>query len=415
MGASTPLSISRQGRCAETLLFSTLSTMIAEDPKSKVPPVIISNGFFDTTGANASAAGFELHTFTKQGWEDPFPRGLVGKANDFKGGLDIAATEAFLDEHPGQTTMILMTITNNYAAAQPVSMANIRETSALAKRKNIPFLFDACRFAENAMFIHDYEEGYADTSIPEIVQEMFSYIEGFTISLKKDGLSNMGGVFCFRDKGMFAQKYEGIGHLLKEKQILAYGNDSYGGMSGRDLMTAVAGLYEVTKEAYLHNRIDQVRSFADKLQANGLPVLSPPGGHAVYLNMDKFFAGCDRKPGDFASVGFTLELIKDFGIRAFESGPFAWEWDKKSPEEQKSIPNLVRFAVPRHVLSDDHINYAVAAIKDLHNRRHLIPNVQIARGKEMRLRHFSSGLKLTPVNHSICRACLNLVDDIAEE
>ena len=180
-------------------------------------------------------------------------------------------------------------------------------------------------------------------------------------------------------------------------------------------MTAVAGLYEVTKEAYLHNRIDQVRSFADKLQANGLPVLSPPGGHAVYLNMDKFFTGCDRKPGDFASVGFTLELIKDFGIRAFESGPFAWEWDKKSPEEQKSIPNLVRFAVPRHVFSDEHINYAVAAIKDLHNRRHLIPNVEIARGKEMRLRHFSSGLKLRPVNHSNCRACLNLVGDIAEE
>lgn len=139
-------------------------------------------------------------------------------------------------------------------------------------------------------------------------------------------------------------------------------------------MTAVAGLYEVTKEAYLQNRINQVRSFVDKLQANGLPVLSPPGGHAVYLNMDK-----------------------------------------KSPEEQKSIPNLIPFAVPLHVLSDEHINYTVAAIKDLHNRRHLIPNVEITRGKEMRLRQFSSGLKLTPVNHSNCRACLNLVYDIAEE
>jgi len=170
-----------QGRCAETLLFSTLSTIIAEDSKSTVPPVIISNGFFDTTGANASAGRFELHTFTQPAWKDPFPREIFGKVNDFKGGLDLAGTEAFLDENPGQTSMILITITNNYAAAQPVSMANIRETSALAKRKNIPFLFDACQFAENAMFIHDYEDGYADKSIPEIDQEILSYIKGFTI------------------------------------------------------------------------------------------------------------------------------------------------------------------------------------------------------------------------------------------
>lgn len=220
-----------QGRCAETLLFSTMSSMIVEEAQANAnaSPVIISNGFFDTTGANAAVAGFDLQTFTQPGLSDPFPHELIGKENYFKGNLDVAATEAFLDKHSGQVAMILMTITNNWAAAQPVSMTNIRKTAVLAKRKRIPFFFDACRFAENALFIHDYEEGYADKPIAEIVQEMFSYVEGFTISLKKDGLSNMGGVLCFRDKGLFAEKYEGIGLRLKERQILSYGNDSYGG------------------------------------------------------------------------------------------------------------------------------------------------------------------------------------------
>ena len=166
-------------------------------------------------------------------------------------------------------------------------------------------------------------------------------------------------------------------------------------------MTTVMGLYEVTKEPYLRNRINQVRSFAQKLQGSGVSVLSPPGGHAVYLDMDEFFHGCERSPGDFASVGFTLELLKDYGVRAAEAGPFGWEWDKKPPELQAKIPNLVRFAVPRHVLSDQHIDYTVAAIKELHDRRHSIPNVEITRGKNMRLRHFSAGMKPVPVDQNL--------------
>lgn len=134
-----------------------------------------------------------------------------------------------MTENPERVTMLLMTITNNWAAAQPVSMANIREAASLADRKGVPLFFDACRFAENAYFIQRYESGYANTSIAEIVSEMFTYADGFTISLKKDGLSNMGGVLCFRDKGRFATRYPGIGLLMKERQILTYGNDSYGG------------------------------------------------------------------------------------------------------------------------------------------------------------------------------------------
>ncbi|CAJ2508465.1 Uu.00g134910.m01.CDS01 [Anthostomella pinea] len=395
-----------QGRCAEFLLFSTLRDVIAEQTAQKEerhggPRVIISNGFFDTTGANAAAAGFALETFTQPGLTDAFPEERVGKQNSFKGNLDVVATEAWLDEHPAKACMILMTITNNWAAAQPVSMGNIRAAAELARRKSIPLFFDACRFAENAWFIREFEAGYADRTIPDIVQEMFSYADGFTISLKKDGLSNMGGILSFRDQGLFAQRYEGIGLRLKERQILFYGNDSYGGMSGRDMMASVIGLCEVTKEPYLRNRIGQVRSFAQKLQASGVSVLSPPGGHAVYLDMDDFFHGCDRHPGDFAAVGFTLELLKDYGIRAAEAGPFGWEWDKKPPEQQALIPNLVRFAVPRHVLSDTHISYTVGAIKELHSRRHSIPNVKITRGKDMRLRHFSAGMKPVPVDQTV--------------
>ncbi|XXH01563.1 hypothetical protein Hte_007923 [Hypoxylon texense] len=389
-----------QCRCAEYLLFSTLQDTIVGEEQEKLShtPVILSNGFFDTTAANAAAAGFELQTLTQPGLSDPFPQELIGKENHFKGNMDIAMAKFFLGEHPRRVAMVLMTITNNWAAAQPVSMTNIRRVALLARNAGVPFFFDACRFAENAFFIREYEKGYSDVSIPEIVQEMFSYADGFTISLKKDGLANMGGALCLRDQGLFARKYPGIGLRLKERQILTFGNDSYGGMSGRDLMTAVVGLYEVIKEPYLRSRIGQVQLFAEKLLADGIAILSPPGGHAVFLDMDKFFNGCGRKPDDFASVGFTLELIKDYGIRAFESGPFAWEWDKKSPEERQKIPNLVRFAVPRHVLSSEHIDYTVAAIKALYNRRDMIPNVQITRGKDIRLRHFQCGMKPMPCN-----------------
>ncbi|KAI1346788.1 pyridoxal phosphate-dependent transferase [Xylaria sp. FL0043] len=388
-----------QGRCAEFLLFSTLGDVVSVNSQK---PIIISNGFFDTTAAHATTSGFGIRTLTQFRPTKQFVEGPNSTTNPFMGGLDVGAAESFIDEHPGQVKLILITITNNWAAAQPVSMKNIREAADLAKRKAIPLFFDACRFAENSWFIRNCEPGYANKPIPDIIQEMFSYVDGFTISLKKDGLSNMGGVLCFREKSLFAQRYQGIGHRLKQRQILCYGNDSYGGMSGRDIMAAAAGLYEVTRENYLDNRISQVRSFAQKLHAIKIPVFMPTGGHAVYLDMDRFFYGCNRELSDFPSVGFTLELLKDYGIRAFEAGPFAWEWDRKSPEERKQIiPNLVRFAVPRYVFSDQHIDYTVAAIKNLYDRRHKIPNAEITRGKDMVLRHFSCGIRPVPVEPAV--------------
>ncbi|KAH0422910.1 tryptophanase [Colletotrichum camelliae] len=400
-----------------TLLFSTLSDMLRniETVPDNVsnPPALISNGFFDTTGANAAAAGFQLHTFTQLGLTDPFPAEQVGVANPFRGNLDVEKVSPFLgaDGNAGRVAMLLLTITNNWAGAQPVSMGNIKAAADLAKDHKIPMFFDACRFAENAKLIQDFEAGHQDRSIPEIIQEMFAYADGFTISLKKDGLANMGGALCFRDQGIFPTKFGAdIGIRLKERQIMCYGNDSYGGMSGCDVMAAAVGLYEVTRETYLADRIGQVRRFAEGLVAEGIPVLLPPGGHAMYLDMNGFFADCWRSYGEFASV--------DYGIRACEAGPLGWEWDKKGTiaQDRDNIPNLDRFAVPRYVMSDRHIEYTVAAISQLYQRRHSIPGVRITRGKELRMKVFQSGLEPGEAWQDIEKLCGALdLDDQALE
>ena len=206
----------------------------------------------------------------------------------------------------------------------------------------------------------------------------------------------MGGGLFFRDQGTFHKKFSengDIGIRLKERQISTFGNDSYGGLSGRDIMALAAGLYEVVKESYLRERITQVRDFAVKLAQNNVPVVFPPGGHAIYLNIDKFFEGTDMKIDDFGGVGFTIELLRHYGIRACELGPFAFEWDNKTSKEREGILNFVRFAVPRNVYNTSHIDYAVAAITELYKNKDKIPKVKISRGAKLRLRHFQSGLQ----------------------
>ncbi|MEJ2250684.1 MAG: tryptophanase [Candidatus Lokiarchaeota archaeon] len=385
-----------QGRCSEFLLFSTLGKILKENnPEQKF--YIPSNGHFDTTEANIAAAGIEPVNFFSENLLNKYPLEKLGKENPFKGDMDIEGLEEFILEKGSENIpLIYLTITNNTAAGQPVSLKNIKEVSKIANKFQIPLFFDACRFAENAMFIKKFEKGYEQTSIPEIVKEMFSYADGFTISFKKDGLANIGGGLFFRDQGVFQKRYsndQDIGIILKEKQILTFGNDSYGGLSGRDIMALATGLYEVVKESYLNERLNRINEFARKLAQNGVPVVLPPGGHAIYIDMDRFFKETDTEIEDFKGVGFTIELIKHYGIRACELGPFAFEWDKKTPEQRNGILNLVRFAVPRNVYDSSHLDYAVAAITELHNNKDLIPKVEIARGKQLRLRHFQTGLK----------------------
>lgn len=384
-----------QGRCAEYLLFSTIAPILRErDPNREY--YIPNNGHFDTTEANIMANGITPVNLFSANLFDEFPYDQMDNRNPFKGNMDIEGLERLIQEKGVDSVpLIYITITNNTAAGQPVAMSNIIDVHKIAEKCDTPLFFDACRFAENANFIKEFEKGYQDRSIPSIVQEIFSYIDGFTISFKK-GLASIGGGLFFKDQGIFHKKFsikEDIGILLKEKQILTFGNDSYGGMSGRDIIALASSLYETVDWNALRKRIFLVREFARKLAENGVPVILPAGGHAIYLNMDKFFKGLDMKIDDFGGIGFTIELLKHYGIRACELGPFAFEWDKKTPEQRKGVLNLVRFAIPWNAYNISHINYAVAAIIELYNNREKIPKVKISRGAELRLRHFQTGLQ----------------------
>ena len=391
-----------QGRCAEALLFDVIKKVLAEKQPGK-SFTIPSNAHFDTTEGNIKQMGsVPRNLYNKELlWE--VPEGGEYETNPFKGNMDIAKLEQLLDAvGPENVPIIYSTITNNSVCGQPVSMANLRQVSEIAHRYEIPFMLDAARWAENCYFIKKYEEGYADLSIYEIAKEMFSYCDGFTASLKKDGHANMGGVLAFRDKGYFWKKFStfnedgsvktDIGILLKVRQISAYGNDSYGGMSGRDIMALAAGLYETGRYEYLDERVSQCDYLAKGFYEAGLPVVLPAGGHGVYLNMDKFFDG-KRGHDSFAGQGFSIELIRRYGIRVSELGDYSMEYDLKTPEQQAEVANVVRFAINRSMFSKEHLDYVIAAVTELYKDRDTIPNMRIVMGRELPMRHFHAFLE----------------------
>ena len=392
-----------QGRAAESVLFAMVSKILGERHPGK-NFTIPSNGHFDTTEGNIKQMGSTpRNCFDKQLlWE--VPEGGVYEKNPFKGNMDTAKLEALIQEAgPENVPLVYTTITNNTVCGQPVSMANIRESSRIAHKYGIPFMLDAARWAENCYFIKVNEEGYGDKSIFAIAKELFSYCDGFTASLKKDGHANMGGILAFRDKGLFWKNFsdfdaEGnvvtdVGILLKVKQISSYGNDSYGGMSGRDIMALAAGLYECGRVEYLKERVDQCEYLAQGFYKNGVKgVVLPAGGHGVYINMDEFFDG-KRGHQSFAGAGFSLELIRRYGIRVSELGDFSMEYDLKTPEQQKEVCNVVRFAINRSQLSREHLDYVIAAVTELYKDRKSIPNMKITLGHKLPMRHFHAFLE----------------------
>ena len=392
-----------QGRAAESVLFAMVSKILGERHPGK-NFTIPSNGHFDTTEGNIKQMGSTpRNCFDKQLlWE--VPEGGVYEKNPFKGNMDTAKLEALIEEvGPENVPLVYTTITNNTVCGQPVSMANIRESSRIAHKYGIPFMLDAARWAENCYFIKVNEVGYEDKSIFAIAKELFSYCDGFTASLKKDGHANMGGILAFRDKGLFWKNFsdfdaEGnvvtdVGILLKVKQISSYGNDSYGGMSGRDIMALAAGLYECGRVEYLKERVDQCEYLAQGFYKNGVKgVVLPAGGHGVYINMDEFFDG-KRGHDSFAGAGFSLELIRRYGIRVSELGDFSMEYDLKTPEQQKEVCNVVRFAVNRSQLSREHLDYVIAAVTELYKDRKSIPNMRITLGHKLPMRHFHAFLE----------------------
>ena len=391
-----------QGRCAESLLFDVIKNVLAKKYPGKAF-TIPSNAHFDTTEGNIKQMGsVPRNLYNKELlWE--VPEGGVYETNPFKGNMDIDKLEQLLAAvGPENVPIIYSTITNNSVCGQPVSMANLREVSEIAHRYEIPFMLDAARWAENCYFIKKYEEGYADKSIFEIAKELFSYCDGFTASLKKDGHANMGGVLAFRDKGYFWKKFSefnedgsvkiDIGILLKVRQISSYGNDSYGGMSGRDIMALAAGLYEAARYEYLDERVSQCDYLAKGFYEAGLPVVLPAGGHGVYLNMDKFFDG-KRGHDSFAGQGFSIELIRRYGIRVSELGDYSMEYDLKTPEQQAEVANVVRFAINRSMFSQEHLDYVIAAVTELYKDRDSIPNMRIVMGRDLPMRHFHAFLE----------------------
>ena len=395
--------IIQQGRAAESVLFEMVKKIMSERHPGKVF-TIPSNGHFDTTEGNIKQMGSIPRNLYNKELLYEVPEGGVYEKNPFKGDMDVKKLEQLIETvGPENVPLIYTTITNNTVCGQAVSMKSIRETAKIAEKYDIPFMFDVARWAENAYFIKVNEEGYADKSIAEIATEMFSYCDGFTMSAKKNGHANMGGMLAFRDKGRFWKKFSDfdengnliadIGVKLKVKQISCYGNDSYGGMSGRDIMALAAGLYEECNFNYQEARVKQCEYLAQGFYKAGIKgVILPAGGHGVYINMTEFF---DNKRGHetFAGQGFSIELIRRYGIRTSELGDYSMEYDLKTPEQQEELCNVVRFAVNRSMFNQEHMDYVIAAVKELYEDRESIPNMRIVKGRTLPMRHFHAFLE----------------------
>jgi len=355
-----------QGRAAEKILFTLTGG------KGKFIP---NNTHFDTTRANVEYSGGTAVDF-------PCPEsGDTSAISDFKGNIDLAALENFILEKGRENIpLIMMTVTNNAGGGQPVSMANIRGARALSKKYDIPFFLDACRFAENAWFIKIREKGYSDESVKSIAKEMFSYFDGCTMSAKKDALVNMGGFIGFNDEQL-AQNARNI-------LIVTEGFPTYGGLSGRDLEAMAQGLDEVLDEHYLTYRIRSVAYLGEKLTAAGVPILQPPGGHAIYLDARRF---ADHiPPRAYPGQSIVCELYRVGGIRAVEIGSVMFgRSDQKTGEFIPPTMDLVRLAIPRRVYTQSHVDYVVEVVVEAHARRKSLPGYEIVYEAPM-LRHFTA-------------------------
>lgn len=354
-----------QGRAAERILFG-----IMVKPGHVVP----NNTHFDTTRANIEFRGGRAVDIPCPEAKQP---ALIAP---FKGNMNLEALRTLI-EHEGaeQIPLIMVTITNNSGGGQPVSMANIRGISEIAHEHGIPFYLDACRFAENAWFIKQREPGYADRSVPSIVTEMFSYADGCTMSAKKDAFANMGGFLCTRD----AQLAEEERNLL----ILTEGFPTYGGLSGRDLDAIAVGLREILEEDYLNYRTASTAYVANHLAEQGVPMVLPAGGHAVYIDARRFLPHV--APLQYPGWSLAVELYKEGGIRGVEIGTVMFGLNPQTGEEHPGAWDLVRLAIPRRVYTQSHMDYVVEVVAAVWARRAEIGGLKIKKAPRF-LRHFSA-------------------------
>jgi len=361
-----------QGRMAENLLFS-----VTVRKGDYVP----NNTHFDTTRANVEHQGGRALDLLVEEGLDPTSE------HPFKGNMDVRKLEQVIESYgPERIPLVMMTVTNNSAGGQPVSMQNIRQTKQLLRKYNIPLYFDACRFAENCYFIKEREPGYQSKSVLEIAQEMFSYGDGCTMSAKKDGLVNIGGFLAMNDLEV-AQK-------ATQLLILVEGFPTYGGLAGRDLEAIARGLEEVVDEDYLRFRISQVRYLGELLDAEGIPIVKPVGGHAVYIDAKRFLPHIPQS--QFPGQALVVALYREYGIRAVEIGSLMFA--HRDPETGEMVYpqlELVRLAIPRRVYTSMHMNYVAESIIDLYQRREEIKGLRIIYEAPI-LRHFTARLEELP-------------------
>ena len=354
-----------QGRAAEKILFSILGA------KGKFIP---NNTHFDTTRANVEFSGATAVDLPTD--EGTRPEVVA----DFKGNMNVVALERFIKEKGAENIPLCMiTVTNNSGGGQPVSMKNIRDTKAVLQKFGIPLFLDACRFAENAFFIKKREKGYADKTPREIAREMFSYADGCTMSAKKDAIVNMGGFLAMNDEQLAVK--------ARNLLIMTEGFPTYGGLAGRDLEAIAQGLDEVLDEHYLTYRLRSVEYLGNKLTDAGVPILQPPGGHAIYIDAKRFLP--DIRPEQFPGQAIVCELFLAGGIRSVEIGSVMFG---RRDDKGKFIPppmELVRLAIPRRVYTQSHIDYVVECVIDVFSRRKQLPGYSLTY-EAPQLRHFTA-------------------------
>lgn len=359
-----------QGRAAEHILSGAMLK-----PGSIVP----NNTHFDTTRANVEHRGaVALNLPIAEGRE---PQTI----HPFKGNMDVTALERVLRDNAGNVPLVMTTVTNNSEGGQPVSMENIRRTSALCRTHGVPFFIDACRFAENAWFIKTREPGYAGKSPLEIAQEMFGLADGCTMSAKKDGMANIGGFLAMND--------DTLALTCRNSLILTEGFPTYGGLAGYDLEAIAVGLYEALDPDYLHYRIRSVEYLAEKMIAAGIPIVRPAGGHALYLDARSWLPHIP--PHQFPGWALSVALYVEGGIRACEIGSVMFGQQPDGSERAADL-ELVRLAFPRRVYTQSHMDYVAEVLLHVNTIVKDIRGVRIVEQPSV-LRHFTA--KFEPLPH----------------
>lgn len=350
-----------QGRASERILFELLG-----GPGKVVP----NNAHFDTTRANVEHSGAGAVDLPTPEAKHPRSR------HPFKGNMDLAGLRALIERvGPENVPVVMVTVTSNSYGGQPVSLENLRAVRQACDEYGLPLFLDACRFAENAYFIKRREPGQADRPVADIAREMFDLADGATISAKKDGLVNIGGVLLVRDEALFQR----ASNLL----ILTEGYVTYGGLAGRDLEAMAQGFQEVLHEDYLQYRIRSAEYVGEKLLAVGVQIVEPPGGHAIYLDAAAF---CPHiPPAQFPGQALVVGLYRHAGIRAVEIGSVMFGGAGHEPPPLE----LVRLAFPRRVYTQSHMDYVVEAIGEVFARRQELRGLRII-SEAPALRHFTA-------------------------